>query len=122
MRMVIVEDEPVQRAILTQAFLNTGNEVHAFSTAEGAVDFLRSWQPEIVICDLELIGRPGEDVAEAADALALPAWIILLSVDGKRLERAQPLADVLLRKPFALVELTSLVEGMRLSGSVRSAH
>jgi CheY-like chemotaxis protein len=117
--MMIVEDEPVQRTILAQTFRREGNDVRAFSSAESAVEIVHSWQPEIVICDLDLLAGPGEEVAEAADALAFPAWIVLLSVDAQRLERARSLADTVLRKPFPLGELTELVETMNLTDRAR---
>jgi CheY-like chemotaxis protein len=119
MKMLIVEDEPVQRTILAEVFRGEGHHVRAFSSGEHAIEIVRWWQPEIVICDLELLGLPGEQVAQAADALPCPAWIILLSVDPQRLKSARSLADIVLRKPFHLVELARLVETIRLADSSR---
>jgi CheY-like chemotaxis protein len=119
MKMLIVEDEPVQRTILAQVFRGEGHHVRAFCSSGPAVEIVRSWQPEIVICDLELPGESGEEVAAAADALPYPAWIILLSVDRQRLESARSIADIVLRKPFHLVELVKLVEQIRSTESSR---
>ncbi len=109
MKILIVEDEPDLREIL-QDVCSTEHEVKAMATGTSGVKALVGWRPDVLITDLALPGAQGEEVARAAAALRRPPWIVLMSGDLGRLERARPLADAVLHKPFQMDDLLSLIE------------
>jgi CheY-like chemotaxis protein len=111
MKIMIVEDDPTVLGFLESWLLGCQHEVRAYVSTESAVEILRSWQPEVLLCDLSLPGGSGEELARAAGALPRPARILLMSGEQQRLEHARPLAHGLLLKPFTMDEL------MRLLGS-----
>ncbi|MFH0946826.1 MAG: ATP-binding protein [Planctomycetota bacterium] len=55
-RLVVVEDDPVCRSMIAEAFERNGNTVHVFDRSEVALRFLRSRVVDLVISDLH---RPG---------------------------------------------------------------
>ena len=55
-RLVVVEDDPVCRSMIAEAFEKNGNAVHVFDRSEVALRFLRSRVVDVVISDLH---RPG---------------------------------------------------------------
>ena len=102
MRILIVEDEAALRVILEDVFFDE-HDVRALGSGKRALELLRGWQPDVLISDLGLPGLSGEDLARAA--AALPCRVVLMSAEPDRLQKARPLADVVLQKPFKLDEL-----------------
>lgn len=66
MKMLIVEDEPEMLAFLERLFLGCAMDVRAVSSGSVAAEALESWEPDLLISDLELPGRSGEELAQAA--------------------------------------------------------
>ncbi len=111
MRVFVVEDDAGSRRFVAWLLgMRTGHEVIAFATAEAALGQLHRLSPSILLADLGLPGRSGEDLARAAARLTEPPRIILTSGDPVRLEQARPLADDLLAKPFSIPELLLVLE------------
>lgn len=55
-KVLIVDDEPFISESLSLAFRQQGFEARSAYSAEGALDLLKSWQPEIAIVDV-CLGR-----------------------------------------------------------------
>ncbi len=107
----MVEDDAGSRRFVAWLLgMRTGHEVMAFATAEAALEQLHRLPPSILLADLGLPGQSGEDLARAAARLPEPPRIILMSGDPIRLERARPLADRLLAKPFSIPEFLRVFE------------
>src|SRR5262245_12440109 len=111
MKILIAEDQPALRVIFEDAFLTGAHDVQAIGSGPVALDFLRSWQPDVLVSDLALPGLTGEELAQAAAALPGRVRIILMSAERQRLTGARDLADAVLHKPFPLYELVRAVEG-----------
>jgi two-component system NtrC family sensor kinase len=109
-RIVVVEDEPAQREVVTRAFAGNGNRTIVFEHGEDALPFLLSETVDLVVSDIR---RPGLNGIELHDALARtrPALLKrLLFITGDVLspETAAFLARSharCLRKPLRLEEL-----------------
>ena len=112
MRILIVEDEPVQRTIVAEACRAFGHQVRAFGSHGSILETAVAWRPELLICALETFALSAERVAQAASTLPQRAWVVLTVAEAGRIERARGLADVVLLKPFSLEELMALVELM----------
>ena len=65
-KILVVEDQPRQRAILHKWFSQRGYEVEVAATAGDAIALGQTFQPHILLTDWTLQGgRTGLDVAEA---------------------------------------------------------
>jgi signal transduction histidine kinase/CheY-like chemotaxis protein len=58
LRVLLVEDEADARELLVAVLTQCGADVRAVSSADGAMFELETWQPEVLISDIEM---PGED-------------------------------------------------------------
>jgi CheY-like chemotaxis protein len=109
-KILIVEDDPLILGFLESWLLSCRHEVRAYVSGESAMEILRAWQPEILLCDLGLPGVSGEEIARAALALPRRARVVLTSGEPLRLARARALADAVLLKPFLMEELTDVID------------
>lgn len=114
-RILVVEDDPVCRAMVSEAFESTGNEVHAFDRSETALKFLRSRWVDAVISDLHRPGTNGLEFHEHVTRIdeALARRILFLTGDTMNQELAQFLikaGNPVLSKPVELADLHSAVQ------------
>ena len=58
LRVLVVDDEPDARELLTLALTHSGAEVRVAATAGAALDILDEWKPDVLVSD---IGMPSED-------------------------------------------------------------
>ena len=119
-RITVINDNPdfleLMGAILDD---ESGYEVRLLDGDETGLEQLQETSPDLIIVDL-LLGRASgwELIALArADATLREVPIIVCSADVNQLrERAEELADIgdvhMLKKPFAVDELTSLVDDL----------
>ena len=125
-RVVVVEDDQVNRDAVVRALTRMGYQVTAFAEAEAALDHLRS-EPDVslVITDLVLPGRDGFGVLAAAREVA-PELGVLMITGHASVESAVDAmkrgADDYLTKPVDLFELrkraSAIVEKKLLSRRV----
>lgn len=66
-RVVVVEDDPVCRSLVTEAFERSGNVVNAFDRSDAALKHLTNHIADVIISDLH---RPGLNGIEFHDRLA----------------------------------------------------
>jgi DNA-binding response OmpR family regulator len=119
MKILIVEDEPVQRTILAEACRTRGHEVRAYASHSDILEMLRAWRPELVICTLETLALSAEEVARAAAALPSRPWVMLTAAHATHVANGRDIADAVLIKPFHLAEMMNLVE---LMGAGQPSH
>jgi two-component system NtrC family sensor kinase len=109
-RVVVVEDEPALREVLTRAFSGRGNHVITFEHGEDALPYLANEQVDLIVSDIH---RPGLDGIQLYDQLAklrpaLLRRIIFVTGDALGAETADFLrrsrAETL-RKPLKLDDL-----------------
>jgi two-component system NtrC family sensor kinase len=116
-RIVVVEDEPAQREVVTRAFAGHGNRTVVFEHGEDALPYLLSEPVDLVVSDIR---RPGLNGIELHDSLARmrPALLKrLLFVTGDVLspETTAFLARSrarFLRKPLRLDELLDVAKAL----------
>jgi DNA-binding response OmpR family regulator len=111
MRILLVEDDPDLLRFL-QLVLGRRHKVRAFTSGKEALAGLAQHPPDLLMSDLHLPDLSGEDLALAVARLDEPPVVLLFSADHPRLERARPLAAATLPKPFSIVELERLLEGL----------
>jgi PAS domain S-box-containing protein len=126
LRVLVVEDEPDTRDLLSAALGHSGALVEPAASAGEALDALRRRPPDVLVCD---IGMPGEDgYALLARVRALTAEegglvpAVALTAYARADDRRRALAagyQVHLAKPVDPDELISLVA--RMAGRLRPA-
>ena len=106
-RVLVVEDNDDQRALLQALLRRAGCEVHAVGTAEEAMETIASARPELAIVDLLLPGVDGwELVRRLGDAV--PSCPV--AVASVLEERRFPPGVLGLPKPFTREQVLSALQ------------
>lgn len=59
MKVLVIEDNPIDLKLARAVVQLSGHDVFAHSSAEGALEALRSCQPDVILLDLNLPGTDG---------------------------------------------------------------
>lgn len=113
-RILVVDDEEQIRRAVRRALLARGYDVEVAVDGEDALSTFGSFQPELVVLDLNLPGIDGVEVCRR-----LRSWsavpILVLSVREDEAEKVAALdlgADDYLTKPFGVPELVARVRAL----------
>jgi PAS domain S-box-containing protein len=68
LQVLLVEDNPDVAETLTELLVTETHDVQAASDAEAALAVLRSWRPDVILCDIGLPGMDGVAFAECVRA------------------------------------------------------
>jgi len=115
-KVLVVDDSSDARAILQLLLTKLGHQAQTASDAQSGLDVSKSFQPEIVLCDLMMAGgMSGYGFARAARAEEKLAGVCIVAVsgwDGPDYEREAYAAgfDRLLKKPVGLSELQEILQ------------
>jgi two-component system phosphate regulon response regulator PhoB len=110
-RVLVVEDEPDLRELLTYNFEAAGFTVHAADKGLDGLAEAQGFAPDIILLDLMLPDIPGTEVCRrirAADRSAPQPAIVMLTAKGDEIDRVVGFelgADDYVVKPFSVREL-----------------
>lgn len=131
MRVLLADDDPVARRLVTYALRRFGHEVTAVDSGSAAREmFLKEAYP-LVITDWEMPGLDGLQLCRQIRAAGLPAYtyIIVLTAHSQRSEMIEGLAagaDEFVSKPFdpqeLQVRLRSAERVLRLEADLGSTN
>jgi CheY-like chemotaxis protein len=116
MRLLLVEDDVIQRRLLVMRLGSAGIEVEQAGDGLEAYERLRRDPPDALLCDLQMPKMDGFALLErlAREHLPLPRTIVLFSARPASPEEeahARELgAKALLRKPIGLKELLAMID------------
>lgn len=113
-RVLLVDDEPIQRLLLMRALEPLGVEVQEARNGQEALDLLRDSLPHVVLTDLHMPIMDGLELTRRVKALDPLLPVILLTADGDREVRLKGIeagADDFLNRPVDLTELRLRVKG-----------
>lgn len=115
--VLVVEDEPVVRSLITEVLSELGYRVIEAEDAQGAIPFLESKQPiDLLITDVGLPGMNGRQLADLAQSIR-PGLSVLLATgyaEGANASGYLAPGMEILTKPFAIEALaTKIVEMLR---------
>jgi len=125
-RVLIVDDDTIMGELLDALLTAEGYRVaHAVSGA-AALQVIRQVEPKpsIILCDIQMPGMRGGELANALTAMradgTLPSSSVILAMSGSS-PRPDELRsfDGLLRKPFSVADFTRAVEQARTRSSDR---
>ncbi len=109
-RILVVDDEPQIRRVLTRTLEANGFAVRAVATGEEAIASLR-WRPDVILLDLMLPDLDGLEVARRIREQATVP-ILVLSARGEESQKVLALdrgADDYVTKPFGTEELLARI-------------
>ncbi|MFN3179531.1 MAG: HD-GYP domain-containing protein [Thermus sp.] len=113
-KVLLVDDEPVQRLLLMRALEPLRVEVQEARNGQEALDLLRDGLPHVVLTDLHMPIMDGLELTRKVKALDPLLPVILLTADEDREVRLRGIeagADDFLNRPVDLVELRLRVKG-----------
>lgn len=113
-RVLIIEDEPALADSICYSLEREGYECTVLADGARAVDFVRSWRPDLVLLDLMLPGMSGMDVCRQIRTMG---QIPIVMVTAKDTEADKVLglelgADDYITKPFGMQELLARVRAV----------
>ena len=115
--ILLVEDEPGIQELLKLNLGQAGHQVTATDDAEGALQYLKTALPDVILLDWMLPGMSGIDLCRRlrADKRYQPVPIIMLTARGEEQDRVAGLdtgADDYITKPFSPRELVSRIRAV----------
>jgi DNA-binding response OmpR family regulator len=114
-RLLVVEDDPQVRAMLTRALGYEGFEVSAAPNAGAAIAALRAAPPDLMLLDLLLPDLDGVEVCRRLRAAGERVPILMLTARDTVSDRVAGLeagADDYLVKPFSTAELVARIRAL----------
>ena len=78
-RVLVVDDQPAIREMLTAFLAGRGYQVEAASDGEEALELMRAYRPDVVLLDMELPDRNGLDVLRTLRNEGIDTRVIGLS-------------------------------------------
>ena len=117
-RVLIVEDEPALADSIRYGLEREGYECTVLNDGLRAVDYVRSWRPDLVLLDLMLPGMPGTDVCREIRTIG-PTPIVMVTAKDTEADKVLGLelgADDYITKPFSMRELIARVRAVLRRG------
>jgi CheY-like chemotaxis protein len=108
--ILVVDDEPVVRALLTAALEPTGSRLVEAVDGSEALEMAWRERPDVVLLDVGLPKLSGFDVCRALKTSPSPPHVILITGDALAEDIDQCGADGVIAKPFRPVDLVDEVE------------
>ncbi len=110
LRLLVVDDEPDNRALLRQVLAPVGFEVREAASGREALALFREWSPRAVLLDIRMPDMDGLEAIRRIrqEGRSAPAGIIAVTAsafDENRQEALATGADAFLRKPIVLNDL-----------------
>src|SRR4029453_2425079 len=102
-RVLVVDDEPIVRDVLSRYLSREGFEVEGAADGQAALDVLEPIRPELIVLDLMLPGIDGLEVLRRIRSQNGGA-VIMLTARGEEKDRVVGLelgADDYVAKPFS---------------------
>jgi len=104
-KILIVDDDSVQRKVAGQLLKRLGYKIHAVSSGEQAVDYVKEYEPDLLVLDMGLDGIDGTETYRQILEFRPNQRAIILSgyAMSQRVEEALRLgAGAFITKPIAL--------------------
>jgi len=122
-RILIIEDEPTLRLLLTERLQHEGYTVAAEGAGDTGLEVALREPFDLIILDLMLPGKSGLDVCLELRHRRVQTPILMLTARGLVADKVVGLkfgADDYLTKPFDVLELLARIEAVLRRASARS--
>ena len=111
-KVLAIEDDPAVQRALRRTFETAGFDITIATDGTSAMDVFRATAPRVVILDLRLPGRSGQDICREIKRVAASVPILVLSAASDVVDKVLLLelgADDYVTKPFSPRELLARV-------------
>ena len=112
-RILIVDDDPVIRALVSDIISSLGHSVEALASGADCISRLSHDVPDMLFLDLQMPDMTGFEVLKSirdnADTAALPVVMLSANEDCASNAPEGPRPDEYLQKPFEMRELLSVL-------------
>ncbi len=111
-KVLAIEDDPAVQRALQRTFETAGFDIKIAPDGNSAMDLFRSTMPRVVILDLRLPGRSGQDLCREIKRQSATTPILVLSAASDVVDKVLLLelgADDYVTKPFSPRELLARV-------------
>jgi len=115
--VLIVEDDENLAGLVAEMLRGAGSDTVHFPDANGAVEWLKSHKPELILTDIGLPGISGVQLCDILKAGAATAEIPIIVISGRgseahKVEALRAGVDDYLVKPFSGRELLARIEAL----------
>ena len=116
LRVLVAEDNPTNRAMISKLLEHAGHEVILAADGEEALDLYEQQKPDIAVLDFNMPQRTGLEVIKAIRVMEsggerLPAVILSASVTNEARDRSRSAgADEFMGKPFEAAVLLQTLD------------
>jgi len=114
-RLVVVDDEPNIRELLSTSLRFAGFEVHAAADGHGALQLVRDVEPDLVVLDVMLPDMDGFTVTRRMRATGRHTPVVFLTAKDDTQDKVQGLTvggDDYVTKPFSLEEVVARIRAV----------
>ena len=117
-KVLVVDDDPVVRILVSEFLSAQGYEVNAVSSGEACLSQLPAVAPDVLVLDLLMPEMTGIDVLKRlrTDPKTATLPIVMMSSDTESeslVTSHQVTADVYVQKPFGMKEILHAVENVK---------
>jgi DNA-binding response OmpR family regulator len=112
---MVIEDDPQQAEIFSQAMKMAGFEVETVLDGQVAMDRLAEITPQVVVLDLNLPNVSGDKILAhiRQDERLAGARVIVATANPRIADQMQDESDMMLIKPISFTQLRDLVERIK---------
>lgn len=102
MRVLLVDDNPVDLMVAEKFFEGTGVVPLCASDGAMALEMLRASRFDLVITDYDMPGLRGDQLAVEARKLhpLIHVWCVTASIDPEEFARCRDVCELVIKKPF----------------------
>lgn len=114
-KVLIVDDEPSIRDLLTRHLRFEGFRTHAVSNGHDAVDAAEKGEPDIILLDVMLPDMSGFSVTKKIRSMGITAPVLFLTARDETEDKITGLTvggDDYVTKPFSLAEIVARIQAI----------
>ncbi len=120
-RLVVVDDDPVARLVLSRILTRLGHEVQVAPDVAGGLAVAVAWVPDLVFSDFELPDGTGDELLLGIRraGLSMP-FVLVTGIAELDASRSIPGADPTGHQPTAAATLTKPLDSRAVSACLRT--
>ena len=109
MRVLLLEDDELNKQLLSQFLGGKGCDIHAVGTVRDALQAIDSFEPNVILSDIMLVGETGLDMFSALSPQMQERVVFMTGYAGVKSQDLMATGCPVLYKPFNLDDLLSVL-------------
>jgi DNA-binding NtrC family response regulator len=114
-KVFLLDDDELIVSVLSRALKKEGYEIYQETESDGAIDKIKTCDPDILLLDISMPGRDGIDILQEIQAREINTQVVMLTADdtAETAVKAMKLGAVdYLTKPFNTDEVKIVINGI----------